>query len=353
MTSSTTHRGTRPLPGAALCFVLALLCPIAAWGGPLLYAAGDGDIEEMTRLLAAGADPNKQWDLGATHHGVTALHWAALHGRDEAIGFLGRAGAMPNIQNFNDGDTPLHYAAWSGYPGAVAALLRAGADASVRNRGGFTALHSAASLGSAESVRLLLGAGADPLALSRRRGPRAAQRNPCGDCRLLPQGGAAGRPPALDRHHRHFGEGDAVRRGAARRCAGAEAAGEAEHRPEHGERRGRVCAAARRGGEQRRRGHRRPVRGRRRHERPRRRRGHAARRCRQGGCHRGHRRAAYGLHAERCERRRHPPPSRACSPPAPTRTRTTATASPHCTAPPATVTPLSSSSCSQPAPTRP
>ena len=178
MTPSATHRGTRPLPGAALCFVLALLCPIAAWGGPLLYAAGDGDIEEMTRLLAAGADPNKQWDLGATHHGVTALHWAALHGRDEAIGFLRRAGAMPNIQNFNDGDTPLHYAAWSGYPGAVAALLRVGADASVRNRGGFTALHSAASLGSAESVRLLLGAGADPLALSRRRGPAPRNATP-------------------------------------------------------------------------------------------------------------------------------------------------------------------------------
>ena len=161
-----THSRAHPIVFAAPCVALALLSPPAAWGGPLLYAAGEGDVEEVERLLTAGADPNEQWDKGASDHGVAALHYAAAHGHDAVIRILVGAGANPNIQDINDGDTPLHDAAGFGHHEAVAVLLVADADDTVRNRGGFTPLHNAAAHGDFKSTRLLLDADANPLALS-------------------------------------------------------------------------------------------------------------------------------------------------------------------------------------------
>ena len=117
MTPSRNHLGAISMRTAILCLVLAFFSSVAVWGGPLryvgplLYAAAKGDLDEMARLLAAGADPNEQWDRGAEHHGVTALHWTALHGRVDSIPFLTRLDIDTNIQNIADGDTPLHYAA--------------------------------------------------------------------------------------------------------------------------------------------------------------------------------------------------------------------------------------------------
>ena len=116
MTPPRRHLRASLMRGATLCLVLAFFSPVVAWGGPLLYAAGKGDINEMVRLLAAGADPNKQWDLGASHDGVTAQYWAALNGRVESIRLLNRPGLDPNIQNL---------AARTGGPPVPKARLRA------------------------------------------------------------------------------------------------------------------------------------------------------------------------------------------------------------------------------------
>ena len=136
MTPSRNHLGAISMRTAILCLVLAFFSSVAVWGGPLLYAAAKGDLDEMARLLAAGADPNEQWDRGAEHHGVTALDWAALHGRVDSIQFLTRLDIDTNIQNINDGGTPLHYAAWSGHPDVIVALLDTNADITVKNLGG-------------------------------------------------------------------------------------------------------------------------------------------------------------------------------------------------------------------------
>lgn len=92
---------------------------------PLLRAARRGDLEEIGRLLAAGADPDRR-----------------------------RTGA--------DGWTPLMHALHAEQRAAVRLLLQRGADPNAAGQGGLTPLMMAASDGDAEMVRLLLDHGADP-----------------------------------------------------------------------------------------------------------------------------------------------------------------------------------------------
>lgn len=164
----------------------------AVLDAPVAEAARRGDLEEVRRLLRAGADPNAP--LG---DGMTALHWAAQRG-DEAMGrallhagarasagtrigrytplhvaarsarpaivaLLLETGADPEARTTNSGATPLHLAAASGDPEVVAALTDAGADVDAREGAwGQTPLIFAASAGRAAAVQTLLEAGADP-----------------------------------------------------------------------------------------------------------------------------------------------------------------------------------------------
>jgi uncharacterized protein len=93
-----------------------------AWAGTLFDAASAGDIDEVTRLLTAGADVN------------------AREGRD--------------------GATPLHAAALASQPAMAEVLIAHGADVNALNVGGFTPLHAAAYSGSVPVAELLLDKGA-------------------------------------------------------------------------------------------------------------------------------------------------------------------------------------------------
>jgi glutaminase len=67
----------------------------------LLYAASQGDLDELKAVLATGADPNV-----ADYDGRTALHLAASEGHLGAVRFLLGAGARPAVTD-RWGGTPL------------------------------------------------------------------------------------------------------------------------------------------------------------------------------------------------------------------------------------------------------
>lgn len=119
---------------------------------PLAVAASRGDLQEMDRLLAAGASG----DIPA------ALVWAARSGQPAAIDYLVRRGGDPNITGGVNGWTVLMHAVHKDQPGSVTALLRDGADANAQTSGGRTALMMAAGYGYTGIVRILLQYGANP-----------------------------------------------------------------------------------------------------------------------------------------------------------------------------------------------
>ncbi|MCY4139584.1 MAG: ankyrin repeat domain-containing protein [Rhodobacteraceae bacterium] len=133
-------------------------------------AAAKGDIEHVTRLLEAGANPSD--GLGA----------AAGAGQAEVVQLLLEAGAA---EDFYKGPSVLFFAlndaAWAGHAQVVQMLLAAGADPSdgmsLAIQAGRTqvvemlleaganpsaGLNSAAGAGNAEMVQMLLGIGGDP-----------------------------------------------------------------------------------------------------------------------------------------------------------------------------------------------
>jgi ankyrin repeat protein len=153
----------------------------------LMLAARAGNVDVIGVLLKHGAAPN------ATERrtGTTALMWAALDDRGDAIHALVRGGAnvdarstltsFPHTPPGVIGDpleegssyvgqtvlpkgswTPLMYAARQGARAAVAALAEAKADLDAADPDGATALALAAINGHADVVALLLEKGANP-----------------------------------------------------------------------------------------------------------------------------------------------------------------------------------------------
>ncbi|PNH04094.1 Ankyrin repeat domain-containing protein 29 [Tetrabaena socialis] len=210
--------GCLPLPGAAKDLILREAETRDEWA--LLVAAQDGDLSEVTRLLAKPAiNPNVQdeydeqyaddkralasagyddSDDGYTKDGRTALHHASEGGHTAVVEVLVRAGAdvnskirglgmtalhvASNTSNTEgavevvkvllkagadvnaaapDGKTALYYASTWGHVELIEALLKAGADVDAATRDGETALHYASARGHVESVEALLKAGAD------------------------------------------------------------------------------------------------------------------------------------------------------------------------------------------------
>jgi ankyrin repeat protein len=94
-----------------------------------MRASGAGDIAEIQRQLATGADPNAQ-DCS----GWTALMYAALPMKSEAIAFLLRAGADVNATS-RMGQTALMAASltFSGTAEKVELLLAASAHKDARD----------------------------------------------------------------------------------------------------------------------------------------------------------------------------------------------------------------------------
>ena len=121
----------------------------------LQWAAYGGDVDEVRRLIAAGADVNARNDFGAS-----AMSVAAAAGNAAVIQALLKGGADPESPN-TEGQTALMAVARTGSVEAARALLKAGADVNAKERwGGQTALMWAASQRQPEMIRVLLKAGA-------------------------------------------------------------------------------------------------------------------------------------------------------------------------------------------------
>ncbi|HWS54610.1 MAG TPA: ankyrin repeat domain-containing protein, partial [Pyrinomonadaceae bacterium] len=156
---------------------------------PLVRAASAGDLAEVRRLLAGGADAN----VVDNDTGTSALAQAVSNGNREIVVELLRAGAEVNARaefkqtalmrlsqktsqevvrelllagarvnaRDEDGFTALMAAAGWGAEGVAEALLRAGARVNARNKSGSTPLMHAAMAGRSDNVRALVGAGAE------------------------------------------------------------------------------------------------------------------------------------------------------------------------------------------------
>ena len=124
--------------------------------GCLVDAVRRGDVQEVARLLAAGADPNVR-----DPDGDAPLHIAAEQCRADLAELLLKHGADPNAKNVR-GETPLHRAVWERCGAVVELLLRHGADPNARDADGETSLHKAVQREDVALVELLLKHGADP-----------------------------------------------------------------------------------------------------------------------------------------------------------------------------------------------
>ncbi len=98
-------------------------------------------------LLDNGADVN-----AVGQDKKTPLHWAAAHGRKDAVDALLKVKGIDVNAKDQGGKTPLHFAAESGYQQVVQALLDKGADVNIKDKNEKTPLN----LAKAEEIKTLL-----------------------------------------------------------------------------------------------------------------------------------------------------------------------------------------------------
>jgi uncharacterized protein len=141
---------------AVLCVASFAAGAGAAESTPLQTATFHGEVAEVTRLLAAGADVRE-----ANDYGVTAMQLAGETGNAAIIKLLLAAGADVESPNA-EGQTTLMSVARTGNVEAAKFLIKRGANVNaVESFGGQTALMWAAARRHPEMVRLLASKGAD------------------------------------------------------------------------------------------------------------------------------------------------------------------------------------------------
>ena len=133
----------------------------------LCMAAQSGEVDYVRDLLGmGGVDPN-----AADHNQMTALHYAAMHARDEVIKLLIQRGADPNASDLKGGFTPLHWVVIKANPQtsstnhvdqSIVALYRGGANINCTDFNLCTPLHIAAQRGDKGSIDTLIRLGANP-----------------------------------------------------------------------------------------------------------------------------------------------------------------------------------------------
>lgn len=107
----------------------------AAMDKELLDACKEGNIEEVQRLVEAGADLSTK-----DGSGLTALHLAAWNGHTKTAAVLLEHGALVHAKS-NYGSTPLHAASDKGHHETAQLLLNKSATVDATNNGGLTPLH--------------------------------------------------------------------------------------------------------------------------------------------------------------------------------------------------------------------
>jgi ankyrin repeat protein len=113
----------------------------------LMTAARNGNLRLFDALLRMRAN-----HLIRNKYGDTALMFAALHGRLDAVKRLADLGGP---QENRDGWTPLHYAAFGGHVEVARYLMEKGAKVDAAAPNGHSALMLAAGSGHLEMVKLL------------------------------------------------------------------------------------------------------------------------------------------------------------------------------------------------------
>src|SRR5687767_12070999 len=147
--------------------VSLILTMALAAAAPLVEAAKANDRAAAVALIEKRVDVNVP-----EADGTTALHWAAHNGDVELVQRLIRAGA--NVRAVNDyGATPMSEAAVLADPRLLAALLEAGANVESPNADGQTALMLVARTSRVDAAQLLLKHGANVNAVEKWRGQTA------------------------------------------------------------------------------------------------------------------------------------------------------------------------------------
>ncbi len=139
----------------ALAAAFLLLGASVANAGLLHDAAGDGDIEQVKKLLAQGADPNE-----LARFVGTPLHLVSISGQVEVASALIEAGADVDATT-QTGVTPLQRAASKGQEAVAKLLIGEGADVNAKDNAGSTPLFDAVKGNRPALVRLLINNGAD------------------------------------------------------------------------------------------------------------------------------------------------------------------------------------------------
>jgi ankyrin repeat protein len=129
---------------------------------PLFFAAMTGDLDNISLLLAKGADPNRKMRV-LGQFPMSPLLSAVTFG-DPAVVKALLAGGADIRERDADGMTMLHWAVVTHHAGTARALLAGGADVNAVDRFGYTPLLYAATVdfGDAETATALLAAGANP-----------------------------------------------------------------------------------------------------------------------------------------------------------------------------------------------
>ena len=138
---------------------------------PLMAVARTGKLKAVELLLKAGANAN----AADTYQNETALMWAAGEGHLDVINALLAAGADPNVKahvsalterkhadHATGGFTALMFAVRNGHENVARALVKAGADLKVTNGDGLTATSIAIINDRLDLAGTLLDLGADP-----------------------------------------------------------------------------------------------------------------------------------------------------------------------------------------------
>jgi ankyrin repeat protein len=156
--------------GLVLAGVLSVVTAVGAQSpqAPAASAAEARHVEELRALLKAGQDVN-----ASQGDGMTALHWAAMHGDSAMTAMLLSAGANVKARTRLGGYTPLHLASQGGHSSVMQALVAAGAEVGATTSTGATPLLLAARAGDVEGVSRLIAAGADVNATERAHGQTA------------------------------------------------------------------------------------------------------------------------------------------------------------------------------------